>query len=257
MTRNKKWLTAAVLALWAVTLAALVAPALGTYEAAHATKATPVMLVKADGSSLAELPAALGAGGGLKIDGSGTPLPVSGTLIVNIGTAGTLALDASVDGLEGGLGTATTAAVDGDAAGSAVAHLRGINKKLAAGLSMTEASASGIATTLATMGGTALTKVRVKIDQTAASGVTAIIAAEANKVVYLHALYLRMEAAGNLTIEDSDGTDLTGPMPVAATGVVAIPFVSDKNGCLVTAGGKGLAINTSQKVYGYAIYSKE
>ena len=42
-----------------------------------------------------------------------------------------LALDASVDGLEAGLGTATTAAADGDAAGSAVAHLRGINKKLA------------------------------------------------------------------------------------------------------------------------------
>jgi len=51
-----------------------------------------------------------------------------------------LALDASVDGLEGGLGTATTAAVDGDAAGSAVAHLRGINKKLAAGVGVTETS---------------------------------------------------------------------------------------------------------------------
>src|SRR5689334_16925532 len=32
------------------------------------------------------LPAALGAGGGLKVDGSGTPLPVSGTVTANAGT---------------------------------------------------------------------------------------------------------------------------------------------------------------------------
>jgi hypothetical protein len=53
-----------------------------------------------------------------------------------------------------GVGTATTAAVDGDANGSAVAHLRGINKKLAAGVgvtgavttsgTVTEASGAGI-----------------------------------------------------------------------------------------------------------------
>jgi len=56
---------------------------------------------------------------------------------VNAGTnlnTSALATNASVDGLEAGLGTATTVAVDGDAAGSAVAHLRGINKKLAAGI---------------------------------------------------------------------------------------------------------------------------
>ena len=56
---------------------------------------------------------------------------------VNAGTnlnTSALATNASVDGLEAGFGTATTVAVDGDAAGSAVAHLRGINKKLAAGI---------------------------------------------------------------------------------------------------------------------------
>ncbi|MBA2704914.1 MAG: hypothetical protein H0U60_13815 [Blastocatellia bacterium] len=37
-------------------------------------------------SLLALLPTALGAGGGLKVDGSGTALPVSGTLTVNAGT---------------------------------------------------------------------------------------------------------------------------------------------------------------------------
>ena len=68
---------------------------------------------------------------------------ISDGILVNAGTdlnTSALALDASVDGLEGGLGTATTAAADGDAAGSVVAHLRGINKKLAAGVGVTETS---------------------------------------------------------------------------------------------------------------------
>jgi len=75
--------------------------------------------------------------------GTGIPVTSSGTVTANAGTnlnTSALALDTSVDGLEGGLGTATTAAVDGDAAGSAVAHLRGINKKLAAGVGVTETS---------------------------------------------------------------------------------------------------------------------
>jgi hypothetical protein len=49
-------------------------------------------------SLIALLPTALGAGGGLKVDGSGTALPVSGTVTANIGTAGTLALDATLTG---------------------------------------------------------------------------------------------------------------------------------------------------------------
>lgn len=50
------------------------------------------------------LPAALGTGGGLKIDGSGTALPISGSVTVsgtvtsNIGTSGSLALDATLTG---------------------------------------------------------------------------------------------------------------------------------------------------------------
>ncbi len=42
------------------------------------------------------LPAALGAGGGLKVDGSGTTLPVSGTVTANQGTAGAAAWLASI-----------------------------------------------------------------------------------------------------------------------------------------------------------------
>ncbi len=46
-------------------------------------------------SLIALLPAALGAGGGLKVDGSGTALPVSGTVTANAGT-GTLAVSGPV-----------------------------------------------------------------------------------------------------------------------------------------------------------------
>ena len=73
------------------------------------------------------LPAALALGGGLKIDGSGTALPVSGTVAIsgsvattgtvtaNIGTSGALALDATITG-----GTAK-AIVRGAAKGTTVA----------------------------------------------------------------------------------------------------------------------------------------
>ena len=52
------------------------------------------------------------------------------------------------DDLNTATGTATTAAVDGDAAGSAVAHLRGINKKLAAGVGVTDTNGAAIAADL-------------------------------------------------------------------------------------------------------------
>lgn len=57
-------------------------------------------------SLIALLPAALGAGGGLKVDGSGTPLPVSGTVTANVGT-GTLAVSATSLPLPTGAATAT------------------------------------------------------------------------------------------------------------------------------------------------------
>ena len=53
-----------------------------------------------------------------------------------------------------GVGTATTAAVDGDANGSAVAHLRGINKKLAAGVAVTGAVTTSGTVTEASGAGT-------------------------------------------------------------------------------------------------------
>ena len=104
--------------------------------------------------------------------------------------------------------------------------------------------------------GRGLTFTRVKIDQTAAAGATALIAALASNYSRLHALFGTMEAAGTITIEDSDGTDISGPMPVGANGGFSIPFTRDADGTPITALGKGISIDTSQKFYGFAIVSQ-
>jgi len=75
---------------------------------------------------LSRLPAALGAGGGLKVDGSGTALPVSGTVAAT-----------KADGSDVTLGANADTAVDGDLAGTINGHLRGIAKKLAASIAVT------------------------------------------------------------------------------------------------------------------------
>lgn len=59
-------------------------------------------------SLIALLPTALGAGGGLKVDGSGTALPVSGTVTANLGTIAGVATAAK----QPALGTAGTASAD-------------------------------------------------------------------------------------------------------------------------------------------------
>ena len=168
------------------------------------------------------------------------------------------------DDLNTAFGTATTAAVDGDAAGSAVAHLRGINKKLAAGgIGVTETSAAAIASDTAEMTGGAVTfQTPVAVNQ-AAAGRTTILALEATKVIYLHALVGTMDVAGTVIVyydDDGAGTNevaLTGNMAFAATGGVVIPFNANTNACLRTAAGKQLTIVTTGGAFdGYAIVSK-
>jgi hypothetical protein len=119
---------------------------------------------------------------------------------------------------------------------------------------LTPPTAAAVATAVANPD--SLTFTRVKIDQTAAAGQTVLIAADGTKVMRLHRLYVRMAVAGDLTIEEAAGTDLSGPIPVAATGIVDLKFEPSKNGChAVTSASAGLAILTTQKVYGFAIVS--
>lgn len=70
-------------------------------------------------SLIALLPTALGAGGGLKIDGSGTALPISGTVTANAGTnlnTSALALDATIGTTNTQIGGVTETAPGTDTA---------------------------------------------------------------------------------------------------------------------------------------------
>jgi hypothetical protein len=72
-------------------------------------------------SMIALLPAALGAGGGLKVDGSGTALPVSGSVTANAGTnlnTSALALDATLSTTNTEVGGLTETAPATDTASS-------------------------------------------------------------------------------------------------------------------------------------------
>lgn len=77
-------------------------------------------------SLIALLPTALGAGGGLKVDGSGTALPVSGTVTANIGTS-SLALETggNLATIAGAVSSSKVAvkAASGDLADGAIATI--------------------------------------------------------------------------------------------------------------------------------------
>lgn len=77
------------------------------------------------------MPAALGAGGGLKIDGSGTALPVSGTVTAT--PSGTQASSVA-DGSDVAQGATSDAAVTTNTTGTVSGKLRGIVSLLAAAL---------------------------------------------------------------------------------------------------------------------------
>ncbi len=95
-----------------------------------------------------------------------------------------------------------------------------------------------------------------KIDQTASAGVTNIASDASGLVTRLHKIIITGAAQGTITIEDTDGSDLSGPMPFGANGGFVIPFESVPEGCLITPSGKGMQINTSAKVYGWAVCSQ-
>ena len=95
--------------------------------------------------------------------------------------------------------------------------------------------------------------VYTKIDQTGAAGVTALTAgAGGGEYVYLMSLFGLIAVGGTVTIQDEDGTTLTGPMPTGANGGFSVggagfPVLRTS----VVA--KDLAINTSEKFYGHAV----
>ncbi len=114
-----------------------------------------------------QLPTALGAHGGLVVEGvaSGVAQPVSvasaqvasgaiasGAVASGAIASGALASGSVASGAMVDLGAIADAAVDGDASGSVNAHLRGISKKLAASVAITLATAPALVAGSAVIG---------------------------------------------------------------------------------------------------------
>lgn len=114
------------------------------------TDPLPVQVVSSGGTAANPLEDAAHVSGDPGVQTLGVRTDVRATLASHTGDYTPLQMTANGDArtrdddLNTAVGTATTAAVDGDAQGGVVAHLRGINKKLAAGVTVTEAA--GLAT---------------------------------------------------------------------------------------------------------------
>jgi hypothetical protein len=84
-----------------------------------------------------------------------------------------------------------------------------------------------------------------KID-VATSGAHVIVAAVADKCVLVNGGFLLVGGDVSVTLEDSDGIDLCGPLPCAENGGIVWPPV--QIGYVKTAVGKGLSIRLSASV---------
>jgi len=120
-----------------------------------------------------------------------------------------------------GVGTATTAAVDGDANGSAVAHLRGINKKLAASVAVTGAVTTSGTVTEASGAGT-LTAVKNADPVEVGEAVVTVDATETGKT--LAALLTASSGAPSLPagtmkvfVQNIGGVEITRRFSTSAT----------------------------------------
>ena len=103
--------------------------------------------------------------------------------------------------------------------------------------------------------GSGVTQVEVPVNQGAA-GSTVIVAAEGGQTVCIHEIILSVDAADDVVIEDSDGTDWA-VFHVAATGQVRITMEKAQVIRRMLTAGKGLTITTAAgKAAGYVIYSK-
>jgi len=119
------------------------------------------------------------------------------------------------------------------------------------------ADTEAAATSLATLTGEDRTIVPVPVAQGAA-GATELAAAVGGRTFYLHKLVGALDADGTLTIEDTDGSDLTGAVPLLAKTPVDFDFGADKRLCPTGGAGKGLQILTGTgKFAGIAYLSYE
>ncbi len=192
------------------------------------------------------LPAALGSGGGLKVDGSGTALPVSlgANQSVNQAQVAGTATDTNSGNKSAGtqrvvLATdqpALTNALKVDPSGAALGAGTNLIGKISTSM---EASTIYNGTTAVTMGFGTIS--------TSSSGATTIQALVSSKQIYVTSLALVANAAVNVKFQSHvTPTDLTGLFYLAANGGFVLPF--NQYGWFRTVSGEALDINLSGAV---------
>lgn len=84
---------------------------------------------------------------------------------------------------------------------------------------------------------------------------TALVAAVTGKRIAVYGIFLVAAGAVVATLEEDDGTDLTGPMTLA-TGTPVSPPMCDEIPILITRTGKALhlLLGTAVQVSGYVVY---
>lgn len=184
--------------------------------------ASPATEAKQD-AQIALLPAALGAGGGLKVDGSGTALPVSGTVTANIGTVATLSTAAK----QPALGTAGTPSADvitvqGAALGTAIPTLEQSRAAAAADVHAPAVNTAAVVTYAASAG-------------------------QAHVIGGIAWSYNAAPTGGNLKVEDVSGTTVFS-IDITSAGPGFIPFARPKRSAaqntalIVTLAAAGAAV---------------
>lgn len=179
-------------------------------------------------SLIALLPAALGAGGGLKVDGSGTPLPVSGTVTANVGT-GTLAVSATSLPLPTGAATATLQGGGLPAALGQGTMAQSLKVAVASDQSAIPVSqpglAGGILQTVTTVGTTA-----VPLPASPLTGrVTMLVQNVGATTIYLGSSTVTADTAATGGVQLSPGQSL----PISLAGGVVLSAISSAAGGLV------------------------
>lgn len=234
-------------------------------------------------SMITLLPAALGAGGGLKVDGSGTALPVSVASIPShaVTNAGTFAVQATeADGANVTLGAKADA--KNNASDTTSITIMQVLKQISFSIQGAAASLAGtltVASHAVTNAGTfavqstlqagsntigkiypafqttkALTNAAITISS---SGDNTIVSGTASQTIRVHKLVLVAAAAVNFTLKDGTaGTALTGAIPLTANGSFSID--EDGEPAFVSSSGGNFVVNLSgaQTVTGYVQYTK-
>ncbi len=109
---------------------------------------------------------------------------------------------------------------------------------------------------LAAMNGSGLTLARTVITQGGA-GTLALQAASVGKIARLHSITFVADAAGTWQLQDTDGTALTGVMPITQYGGVDIDRgILAAAAIVASASGEGIQIvSVTSKLFGVALVS--